>query len=266
MMDTKLSNLLEILKTMHSAVLAYSGGVDSTFLLKALQMSGVRALAVTAVSDIVPSRDVQDAKTMAESIGIDHVFIETDELSVENFVANPPERCFYCKDMLFRTLSERAKNEGYLHVMDGSTIDDLADYRPGMKAAREHNVRSPLIEAGLSKPKIRELSRHLNLSTWNKPSSPCLATRFPYGHRITKDALQRVAKAEDCLKSIGFETVRVRDHGHLARIEVPEDSLARLGSPHTRKHVVEVLKTLGYNCISLDLEGYRSGSMNIPIL
>ena len=264
-MDTKLADLLQILKNMESAVFAYSGGVDSTFLLKALQLSGMRVLAVTAVSDIIPERDVQNAKTMAEEIGIDHVFIETDELSIENFVTNPPERCFYCKDILFRKLSEHARNEGYLHVIDGSTIDDLSDYRPGRKAAREHNIRSPLIEASLSKAKIRELSRHLNLSTWNKPSSPCLATRFPYGHRLTKEALRRVSKAEDFLKSIGFETVRVRDHGHLARIEINNDSLERLVKPTTRKLVSEVLKTLGYDFISLDLEGYRSGSMNVLI-
>ena len=264
-MDTKLADLLEILKTMESAVLAYSGGVDSTFLLKALQMSGSKALAVTAVSDIVPECDVHNAKTFVENIGLDHVFIETDEMSIENFVTNPPERCFYCKDILFRKLSELSRNEGYLYVIDGSTIDDLSDYRPGRKAAREHNIRSPLIEAGLSKAEIRELSRHLNLATWNKPSSPCLATRFPYGHRITKEALQRVAKAEDFLKSLGFKTVRVRDHGHLARIEINEDSLELLLSPKIRKHVSEVLKNLGYDFISLDLEGYRSGSMNVLI-
>ena len=264
-MDTKLTDLLQILKTLESAVLAYSGGVDSTFLLKAIQLSGLKALAVTAVSDIIPERDVQNAQTMAEEIGIDHVFIETDELSFEKFVTNPPERCYYCKDMLFRKLSERSRNQGYLHVIDGSTIDDLTDYRPGRKAAREHNIRSPLIEAGLSKANVRELSRHLNLSTWNKPSASCLATRFPYGHRITREALRRVAKAEDFLKSIGFETVRVRDHGYLARIEINEDSLELLLSPETRKHVSEALKTLGYAFISLDLEGYRSGSMNVLI-
>ena len=264
-MDTKLTDLLQILKNMESAVLAYSGGVDSTFLLKALHLSGLKALAVTAVSDIIPERDVLNAQTLAEEIGIDHVLIETDEMSTENFVKNPPERCYYCKDILFRTLSERARNHGYLYVIDGSTIDDLSDYRPGMKAAREHDIKSPLIEAGLSKEKIRELSRHLNLSTWNKPSSPCFATRFPYGHRITKKALQRVAKAEDFLKSVGFEIVRVRDHGHLARIEISEDSLELVLSSNNRKRISEVFKTLGYDFISLDLEGYRSGSMNVLI-
>ena len=264
-MDTKLAELLEILKTMKSAVLAYSGGVDSTFLLKALQLSGSKVLALTGVSDIIPERDVKNAKNMAAEIGVDHVFIETDEMSTETFITNPPERCYYCKDILFRKLSERARNEGYLHVIDGSTIDDLSDYRPGRRAAIAHNIRSPLIEAGLSKSEIRELSKHLSLSTWNKSSSPCLATRFPYGHRITKEGLKRVEKAEDFLKSIGFATVRVRDHGHLARIEINEDSLEQFLSPQTRKHVSQVLKTLGYDFISLDLEGYRSGSMNVLI-
>jgi len=264
-MDTKLTDLLKILETMESVLLAYSGGVDSTFLLKALQLAGLQSLAVTAASEIIPERDLLNANTLAEEIGIDHIFIEMDLLSIENFVTNPPERCFYCKDILFRKFSEHAATQGYLHVIDGSTIDDLSDYRPGRKAAREHGIRSPLTEAGLSKTEIRKLSRQLNLSTWNKPSSPCLATRFPYGLRITKEALLRVAKAEDFLKSLGFETVRVRDHGSMARIEIDEESLDLLWSPKTRKQVAEVLKYLGYDFVSLDLEGYRSGSMNLLI-
>lgn len=247
---------------MQSAVLAYSGGVDSTFLLKAMQLSDIRTLAVTAVSEIMPYKDLLTAKGLAEELGIEHRIIKTEELLREEFVSNTPDRCFFCKDGLFKKLTEIALSEEYMFVLDGSNIDDTMDYRPGRKAAIKYNVRSPLIEVGLSKRDVREFSKQLGLSTWDKLSSPCLSSRFPYGRRITKEALKRVERAEDFLRSLGFHEIRVRDHGSTARIEVEEDKIELLLIPERRKIISETLKSLGYKFISLDLDGYKSGSMN----
>jgi uncharacterized protein len=261
-MNDKLAPLIDILKDMQSAVLAYSGGVDSTFLLKAMQLSGIRTLAATAVSEIIPYNDLLTAKEVAVELGIQHRIIKTENLSREEFVSNAPDRCFFCKDELFKNITDIASSEGYMFVLDGSNMDDTTDYRPGRKAAIKYNIRSPLIEAGFSKIEIREFSRQLGLSTWDKPSSPCLSSRFPYGQRITKEALSRVGKAEDFLRTFGFYTVRVRDHGSSARIEVEEDEIELLLIPEKRKIISETLKSLGYEFISLDLDGYKSGSLN----
>jgi uncharacterized protein len=258
----KLTNLVEILKDMQSAVLAYSGGVDSTLLLKALQVSCIRTLAITAVSEITPHNDLLMAKKMTAGLRIEHRVIKTDELSIEEFVSNTPERCFFCKDELFKKLAAIASSEGYNYLLDGSNTDDKLDYRPGMRAAAKYHVRSPLIETGLSKKEIRELSCRLGLSTWNKPSSPCLASRFPYGQRITKYALKRIEEAEEFLRGLGFQEVRVRDHDMVARIEVNEKEINLLLTPENRRLVSEKLKFLGYSFVSLDLDGYRMGSMN----
>jgi len=265
MINSKLKNLIEILKDMQSAVLAYSGGVDSTFLLKALQISGIRTLAVTAVSEKTPHNDLQMAKRMTEKLGIEHRILRTDELSMEEFVKNTPERCFFCKDELFKKLSDIAISERYQFLLDGSNIDDTLDYRPGRRVAAHYNVRSPLIEAGLSKKEIRELSRQFGLPTWDKPSSPCLSSRFPYSQRITKDALRRVEKAEEFLREIGFHEVRVRDHDGVARIEVGENEIDLVLIPERKILISEKLKSLGYRFVSLDLDGYRMGSMNRTI-
>lgn len=264
-MDTKLTKLINILKGMQSAVLAYSGGVDSTFLLKALQISGIRALAVTSVSDKTPRYDLLTAKTMAPEFGIEHWMIETDELSMEEFMRNTPERCFFCKDELYKKLTDIAASGGYKFVLDGSNMDDTLDFRPGREAAAKYKVRPPLIEAGLSKNEIRELSRQLGLPTWDRPSSPCLSSRLPYGQRITKEALQRVEKAEDFLIEIGFCEVRVRDHDGVARIEVGEREIDLVLNPERRRLISEKLKSLGYRFVSLDLDGYKMGSMNKTI-
>ncbi len=262
MIDNKFKNLLNILKNMQSGVLAYSGGVDSTLLLKAMQLSNIRTLAVTAVSEIMPHHEVLLAKKMAEGIGVEQMIIETHELSNEMFVINTSERCFICKDNRFKILEDIAISEGYRFVIDGGNSDDLNDYRPGKKAAEKHGVRSPLIEANFSKKEIREFSKQLGLSTWDKPSSPCLATRFPYGQRITKEVLLRVERAEDLLRTLGFYKARVRDHDSIARIEVEEDKIGLLLIPEKRKFISEKLKSLGYKFVSLDLDGYKSGSMN----
>ena len=265
MPNNKLTNLIEILKDMESAILAYSGGVDSTFLLKALKLSGIRTLAVTAVSEVTPHNDLLVAKSMVAELGIEHRIIETEELSIEEFVNNTPERCFFCKDERFKKLSDIASSGRYMFILDGSQLDDTSDYRPGREAAKKYGVRSPLIEAGFSKRNVRELSRQLNLPTWDKPSSPCLSTRFAYGQRITKEALIRIKKAEDLLMNLGFDEVRVRDHGYIARIEVREDEIESILSGEKRRIVSEALKSLGYKFVSIDLDGYRSGSMNRTI-
>jgi uncharacterized protein len=262
MMDTKLTNLVELLKSMQSAVLAYSGGVDSTLLLKTLQISGIKTLAITAVSDITPRDDLLTAKKKTEELGIEHRIIETDELSIKEFVSNTPERCFFCKDKRFKQFSDVTLSEGYLYLLDGTNIDDSLDYRPGLKAAAKYHARSPLTEAGLSKKEIRGLSRKLGLPTWDKPSSPCLASRFPYGQQITKDALKRVEKAEEFLRGLGFREVRVREHGTVARIEVGEGEIILLLTPERRSLISEKLRVLGYRFVSVDLDGYKMGSMN----
>ncbi|MEK7196058.1 MAG: ATP-dependent sacrificial sulfur transferase LarE [Nitrospirota bacterium] len=262
MKDDKLSALVDILKKMESAVLAYSGGVDSTLLLKAMQLSGIGSLAVTAVSETMPEQDFIASKKMTEKTVIEQRIIRTDELRIKNFMNNPPDRCFFCKNELFGKIKKIAQKEGYSFVLDGSNLDDMADWRPGRKAALKHGIRSPLIEAGLNKKEIRNISKKLKLPAWDKPSSPCLASRFPYREKITVTALKQVAEAEKFLKSIGFVEFRVRHHGDVARIELKGNDFKKLLSSGVRKTVTEKLKSLGYKFISLDLEGFRSGRMN----
>lgn len=256
----ELDRLLDIIRPMQRAVLAYSGGVDSTLLLKAVALSGIRALAVTGTSPTMPQRDLEDAKRFAADAGIEHRIIGTSEMDDENFVSNPPERCFYCKDELFGRLAALAEDEGYDIVLDGSNADDAGDHRPGLRAAKKHGVRSPLMEAGLTKGAIRGLSRELGLSTWDKPASPCLSSRFPYGVRITVEGLRRVSDAEEILRSKGFLTLRVRDHNGIARIELSPEEMERAVA--MRGEISDKFKSLGFDFVSLDLEGFRSGSLN----
>lgn len=260
MRHPKLEALLETIRPMKSAVLAYSGGVDSTLVLKALAISGIRSLAVTGVSPTTPAQDIEDAKRLASEAGIEHRTIDTQEMASEDFVQNSLERCFHCKDELFGRLTELAKKEGYAVVLDGSNADDAGDHRPGLRAAKKHSVRSPLMETGFTKTDIREVSRELGLPTWDKPASPCLSSRFPYGVRITPEALGRVSKAEDFMRSRGFTTLRVRDHGGMARIELPESDIGRAIA--AREEIAAGLRALGFDFVSLDMEGFRSGSLN----
>jgi pyridinium-3,5-biscarboxylic acid mononucleotide sulfurtransferase len=262
MENKKFQNLLAILQEMRSVLLAFSGGVDSTFLLKAIQVSKINALSVTASSELIPYKDVLTAQRIAEELGIEHKTINTDILSMDEFVRNTPERCFFCKDTLYKELQALALSAGYTFILDGSTLDDINEFRPGRKAAQQYCVRSPLIEADFTKGEIRELSHHLGLVTWDKPSSPCLATRFPYGLRITKEALTRVESAENFLRSLGFNEFRIRDHGSLARIEVRKEDIDLVLAPGKRTTISAMLKSLGYAFISLDLDGYQSGSMD----
>jgi uncharacterized protein len=261
-LDRKFADLLALLKDAKTAVLAFSGGVDSTFLLKAMALSNIEFLAVTAVSPTMPEADYQQALSFVENTGTRHLLIRTDELGNENFVRNAPDRCFHCKDELFGKLKEIAKDQRLDQIFDGTNADDLLDYRPGRKAAGLHGVRSPLVEAGFTKDDIRALSRRLGLRTWDQPSSPCLSSRVPYGRRISAEALRRVEAAEQFLRSLGLRLVRVRDHGDTARIEVLVEDMKRMLEPDTRLLIAERLRLLGYAFVSLDLEGYKTGSMN----
>lgn len=259
----KFSKLLTELRKAEEAVLAFSGGVDSSFLLKAMKIAGLRILAVTAASETMPKKDLLSSISFTKELGVEHLIIKTEELHNEAFVSNPPERCFICKDELFRRIKAIAEENKYRFIFDGSNSDDLNDYRPGRKAATSYGVRSPLAECDFNKDEIRSISKELGLNIWNKPSSPCLSSRFPYGQRITTQALERVEKAEEFLRTLGInDDVRVRDHGDTARIEVSEKDMHVLLSPANRQLVAKTLKSLGYKFVSLDLEGYKSGSMN----
>ncbi len=258
--EKKLEHLTGIVRDMGSVVLAYSGGLDSTLLLKVLERSGARALAVTSSSPTTPGHDLSDAVRLAGELGVEHRVISTSEMQDENFTRNSPDRCYYCKDELFGKLAAIARDEGYACVIDGTNLDDQDDHRPGTRAAEEHGVRSPLREAGFTKRDIREASKSLGLSTWSKPSSACLSSRIPYGTPITAEALGRVREAEGFLRALGFDALRVRDHAGIARIEVP---LEEHGAVLQRGgEIVSRLRALGYKFVCLDLEGITTGSMN----
>lgn len=262
-MEEKIARLQEILGEMSSVLIAYSGGVDSTLLCAlAQEVLGETALAVTASSATYPSGELEEAQELTARIGIRHRIIETHELDDPAFVANDPNRCYYCKGELFSDLRRLAVEEGITWIADGSNADDLADYRPGMKAARELGVRSPLLEAGLTKADIRELSKARGLPTWNKPAMPCLSSRFPYGMTITVERLRQVAAAEDYLRSLGLRQLRVRHHDSIARIEVPATELPKLVNDGVREGIVARLREIGYLYVTLDLSGYRTGSLN----
>ena len=260
--DDEFLDLLSMLRSLESAVLAFSGGVDSSFLLAAMKKADMRILAVTAISETMPRKDREICASFVRELGVDHRFIQTSELSNESFVNNTPDRCFFCKDELFRKLKVIMEEGGFHHILDGSNSDDLKDYRPGRRAASIHGVRSPLAQLGLSKEKIRTLSRELGLKTWDRPSSPCLSSRVPYGRRITTEALRRVERSEEFIVSLGVREVRVRDYGDSARIEVNEEDMPLLLDPANRRLVADRLQTFGYAFVSMDLQGYRSGNMN----
>ncbi len=257
----KLEKLQEFFREKEKVAVAYSGGVDSTFLIKvAHDVLGDNCLAITAISPSFPHRERDEAAAFLEKEGISHITFYSDELSLEQYVSNPPDRCYHCKKYLFSNMVQLAKDRGFSVLVEGSNMDDIGDYRPGMRAIKELNVLSPLQICELSKAEIREYSKEMNLPTWDKSSFACLATRFVYGHRITKEGLEQVEKAEDVLKNLELKQYRVRVHGNLARIEVrPEDFSVILNNAET---IDRKLKEFGFNYVSLDLKGYRTGSMN----
>ena len=258
----KLTSLKEILHNTESLLVAFSGGVDSAFLLTiAKQTLEDKVMAVTAQSATYTREEIRHACNFAKDLKVRHKIIETEELANPKFFKNPANRCFFCKKELFSKLNNIARRHNLKWVADGSNIDDMDDFRPGRLAARRLNVRSPLKEAGLTKDDIRRLSKSLGLSTWDRPSLACLASRFPYNTRITQEALRRIDEAESYLRKVGFAQVRVRHYGELARIEVLKKDIPKLIKLDIRK-IVNKFKKLGYNYTTVDLEGYRSGSMN----
>lgn len=252
-----------LIRDLGSMAIAYSGGVDSTYLLRvATEEIGRQALGITATSAAYPERERLRAQQLAQEMGARQVIIESKETEIPQFKDNPPDRCYYCKKELFLKIAQIAQREGIEYLADGSNLDDLNDHRPGTAALKELNVRSPLRECDFTKDDVRRRSRELGLPTWDLPSFACLASRFPYGVRITDESLRRVERAESALYDLGFRVIRLRHHGDVARIEVGPDEIERLLNAENRRRVVDAIKNAGYVYIALDLEGYRTGSLN----
>lgn len=263
LLEKKISKLKNYLRSIDSAIVAFSGGVDSTFLLKiASDILKDKLIAVTAKSPTFTQTELKDSKTIAQELKVKQIIIETGELQNKSFTVNDKERCYYCKNELLGLISKYAKKNNFSYILDGSNYEDMNDWRPGAKAVKKWGVISPLKEAGLVKEEIRTASKELGLSTWDKPAAACLASRIPYGTKITEDLLQKISDAESVLKKLGFRQVRVRHHGNIARIELPAHDIHKILNSKIKNTVIKSLKKLGYIYITLDIEGYITGSMN----
>ena len=263
----KLARLETTLAAYDGALLALSGGVDSTFLLRVAH--GVLGDRLTALTTVSPTNTVEDTDTaiaVARDLGVRHIVVDANELDIPGYAANPIDRCYFCKHNLYEICAAEAARAGIAVIIDGVNADDLADYRPGLRAAAEQRVAHPLADAGLTKDELRRLSRAFGLRTWDKPASPCLSSRFPYGTGITVERLQMVARAEDTLRALGFRDVRVRFHDTIARIEVGLGELARFADAEVRRAAVDGIRAAGFRHVTLDLEGFRSGSLNAGIV
>ena len=261
----KYRRLTECIAARSSAAVAFSGGVDSSFLCRAARDAlGDRAVAITIVSPMLPKSEIDCAGEVARQVGIQHILIEENSIE-DDVAANPRERCYFCKKREFARIIEAAQERGYAAVLDGSNVDDLGDYRPGLRALEELGVASPLREAGLTKADIRELSRRMGLPTWDKPAFACLASRIPYGERIDPAKLSRIERAEDHLRSLGFRQFRVRSHGDIARIETAPEERRRFFDEKALDSISRTLKSFGFLYVAFELEGYVMGSMNRPI-
>ena len=263
LLDEKLELLKDIIGKKGSAAVAFSGGVDSTFLIRvAKEVLGDKLIAVTATSSTYPERELNEAIRYAKDFEVKHIIISSEELDIEGFASNPKNRCYYCKKELFTKVKEVALENGIEYVFDGSNLDDNGDYRPGMLAAKELLVASPLKEAGLTKKDIRDLSKEYGLATWNKPAFACLSSRFPYGNKITLPKLKMIDKAEQFLLDMGIRQVRVRHHGEIARIEVAPEEREKFFNIEFMDKISSKFKEIGYIYTTLDIAGYRTGSMN----
>jgi pyridinium-3,5-biscarboxylic acid mononucleotide sulfurtransferase len=266
-LDAKLARMREIFAPMRSVIVAFSGGVDSTFVLKvAYDTIGDRVLALTTTSPTMPDEDRESALTMAQVIGARHLIVESNELEIPGYSANPLNRCYLCKHNLFTVCEAKAAELGIQEIVDGLNLDDLHDYRPGMQAASEKRVRHPLVEAELTKAEIRELSRAMRLPTWDRPASPCLSSRFPYGTEITPEGLAKVAAGERILHAMGFKVARVRFHGEVARLELERSEIGRIFETEIRDTVDREFKKIGFRFVAIDLKGFRSGSLNEGVI
>ncbi len=262
-LEAKYQRLQRLLSELRSALVTFSGGVDSTLVLRvAHDVLGPRCAALIAESASLPSRERAEARALAQRIGARLIAVQTDELERDAYARNEPDRCYHCKTALMEQATAVAEREGFDHVLLGTNADDLGDHRPGHRAAQEHRARHPLLEAGLTKADVRALSHALGLPTWDKPEMACLASRIPYGYRVTRVRLGQVEQLEDFLKDHGFPQVRVRHHGSIARIEVPPEMLPELVRPATREAVTEAGLSAGFQYVSVDLRGYRRGAMN----
>lgn len=266
MVEQKLQQLYNLFSEMERALIAYSGGVDSTLVAKiAYEVLGDRALAITAVSPSLLPEELEDAQVQTAYIGIKHELVQTQEMENPNYTSNPVNRCYFCKSELHDTLKPLALTRGYPYVVDGVNADDLQDYRPGIQAAKERGARSPLAEIGVTKLEVRQISEKLGLPWWNKPAQPCLSSRFPYGEEITVSKLQRVGRSEVYLKQQGWQNLRVRSQGDTARIELPPDQIKTFIEKTNLPELVKVFQTYGFMFVTLDLEGYQSGKLNKEI-